>query len=387
MNATDSRREICAPAKTERRPRICLPTFRNFTNKSFRGGLYEAQDVLLEVDDVDLVGLRQGPGFRFKHYWQQRLLYRDISRQLIFANPGLEKVRLTQEYDLFVAMFQHYPDIPYINAIEGWKDHCKTTVCWIDEFWSAAIPLCEYWLPILSRFDYVFVGYSGTVDALSNATNRSCRWLPGAVDTRRFSPYPNPPARVIDVHSIGRRWEGIHRALVQATNQNEIFYVYDTFPAAEADVYNHRQHRDLFANIAKRSRYFVVAPGKMDAPEETEGQVEIGHRYYEGAAAGAVLIGQSPNCEAFRTLFQWPDVVIPIKPDGSDVIEVLTDLRSDSARISEISRRNSAETLLRHDWIYRWKEIFRVAGIDPSPGMVARERHLKALADLVTNSA
>jgi hypothetical protein len=44
------------------------------------------------------------------------------------------------------------------------------------------------------------------------------------------------------------------------------------------------------------------------------------------------------------------------------------------------------EALLRHDWVYRWNEMLRVAGIEPSPRMAARERHLKDMADFVASA-
>jgi hypothetical protein len=300
---------------------------------------------------------------------------------LAFWNPGLRKVRLSQEYDLFVAICQFYWDLPYINAIEGWKDHCKTSVCWIDELWAAAIPKFKHFLHALSRFDYVFVGHGGSVVPLSNAIHQSVRCLRGGVDTLRFSPYPNPPARVVDVYSIGRRWDGIHTALLGAAARGEIFYVHDTVQAADAEVYDHQQHRNLFANVAKRSKYFMVAPGKID-DRETKGQVEIGYRYYEGAAAGAVMLGQQPNCPPFKEMFPWQDAVISVQPDGSDAIEVLATLRTQPERVAAIGRKNATEALRRHDWIYRWAEMFRVAGLQPSPGMLARERRLAELADL-----
>ena len=96
-----------------------MPTARGFTKRAFQCGLYEAQDVLVENDAVDLIALEPGPGFRFRESWQRRLLYRDISRRLIYVNPGLRRVRLTGEYDLFVAVCQNYWDLLYLNAIEG----------------------------------------------------------------------------------------------------------------------------------------------------------------------------------------------------------------------------------------------------------------------------
>jgi spore maturation protein CgeB len=364
------------------KPRIFMPTARGFKKKAFYCAQYEAQDVLSDVENVDLIHLEPGRGYKFKEAWQRRLLFRDVTRKLIYANPGLHKVRLTQQYDLFLMMCQMDHDFLDISAIEGWQDHCRTSVCWIQEMWAAIIPLCKYWIHSLRRFDHVFVSARGSVTALSDAIGRPCRWLPNAVDTLRFSPYPNPPTRVIDVYSIGRRSEEIHRALLEAARRRDIFYIYDTFGGSLADTLNYREHRDFLSNMAKRSRFFVVAPAKAGRAEETQGQVEIGARYYEGASAGTVMIGDAPDCEAFRELFPWQDAVVSLQADGSDVVKVLSSLEAEPERISKISRRNAAEALLRHDWVYRWKEILRIAGVEPSRGMKLREHRLRDLAEL-----
>ena len=385
LDANSAKAEELAEARLRSAsPRICMPTWRNFTKRAYQCGLYEAQDVLVENDDVDLLHLDMSWGAWFKENTLRRPIYHDVSKKLIYANPGLKKVRLNADYDAFIVVCDLWTDIPYINAIERWRDHCKISICWIQEVWAAAIPKYKYWLHALSQFDYVFIGCRGSVSALSQAANHPCHWLPGGIDALRFSPFPDSPARVIDVYSMGRRHAGTHGELLKAAQGGKFFYVYDTLAhTAATEVYDHRQHRNLFANTAKRSRYFMVAPARMDIPSDTRGQVEVGARYYEGAAAGTVMIGQAADCEAYRDLFGWPEAVIQICPDGSDVAAVLSDLDSDPERYAAISRRNAKEALLRHDWAYRWNEMFRIAGIEPSPRMAARERRLKDLADFV----
>jgi len=270
----DSNGSVSVPGpRSHASARICLPTARDFTRRAYQCSLYEAQDVLTEIDDVDLVPLQTLGGFSRKFQWQKRLVYRDVTRTLIHRNPGLKKVTLRREYDMFVAVCQNFWDLMYINAIENWRDHCRTSVCWLDEIWAADIPSAKYWLHTLKRFDHVFIGYHGTVTHLSKAIDKECHWLPAAVDALRFSPYPNPPKRVIDVYSVGRRWDEIHQQFLRAASAKEIFYAHDTFAGmANMEPHDHRQHRDFFANMAKRSRFFTVAPGKMDLPGETQGQ-------------------------------------------------------------------------------------------------------------------
>jgi hypothetical protein len=107
------------------------------------------------VDDVDLIHLEITWGAWLDEYWLRTPLYHDVSGKLIFANPGLSRVQLRKEYDLFIAVCAALWDLPYINAIERWRDHCKIGVCWLDELWVSDIPNHKYWLPALRQFDYV----------------------------------------------------------------------------------------------------------------------------------------------------------------------------------------------------------------------------------------
>jgi hypothetical protein len=168
--------------------------------------------------------------------------------------------------------------------------------------------------------------------------------------------------------------------------KKDIFYIYDTaVDAGDMQLADHRQHRNLLANTAKRSRFFMVGPAKMGVPEDTHGQLEVGYRYFEGSAAGAVMIGQAPDCDSFRELFGWPNAVIEIKADGSDVAEVLSSMSAQPEQLHNISRRNAREALLRHDWVYRWKQILNIAGLQPTSAMEAREKRLKQLAEMAGN--
>jgi glycosyl transferase family 1 len=368
-------------------PRICMPRLSRLARQVFRTGLYEAQDVLAECDDVDVIQLEPSKAFGLGQTALRRLVYHDLSGKLASLNPGLRPVRLTRPYELFLMHCNFVEDVWYANAIQGWRDHCRTSVCWIDELWIPSLPRLRRWLPVLERFDHVIVGYPGTGQVLGEAIGRRCHEILPAVDAIRFSPFPTPPPRVIDVYSVGRRWEAIHRRLRQSAPP-QLFYVYGTLDRhAESTTIDPRDHRDLYANQAKRSRFYVVAPAKMNAPDETRGQVAIGYRYFEGAAAGAVLIGQAPDSEVFRQQFDWPEAVIDIRRDGSDVLEVIARLTAERDRLRAISCRNTEQVLRRHDWAYRWKDVLALAGLEPGSRMAAREMRLAELAALAGEHA
>ena len=161
--------------------------------------------------------------------------------------------------------------------------------------------------------------------------------------------------------------------------QNKIFYVYDTIIRKETA--RPAEHRSLIANIAKRSRYFLVNPAKIDQSAETCGQNEIGFRYFEGAAAGTVMIGEHPTTEAFGEHFNWPDSVIRTSFDSPDIADILADLDSQPKRIAEARKNNIIQSLLRYDWAYRWNAILNIASLKPTTALTGRLDYLKKLAE------
>jgi hypothetical protein len=366
----------------DRVPRICMPTSRRFKRVVFQSALYEAQDVFAAVDDVDLIELEATSRFVYQQPIQRKLLWHDRTRTLALCNPGLRPVRLKRRYDLLVLVCQNWWDLLNLNAIQGWKDAARESLCYIDELWAGDVDEYRYWLPALARFDHVVVNMRGSMAALERAIEKRCYHVPFGIDALRFTPYPCPPARTIDVYSIGRRWPAVHEVLLRLAREKQAHYVYDAMVGvADMETSDHCSYRELLANMARRSRYFIVGPAKLGVPEETRGQQELGYRFFEGSAAGAVLVGQSPDCDSFRALFDWPDAVINVRPDGADTTAVLAALEAEPERLRAISRRNALEVLRRHDWVYRWRDILAVAGLKPLPQADARIRRLRALAE------
>jgi len=368
-----------------KRPRICMLTARGFALNAFRCGGYESEDVLLNIDDVDLIHLRPKNYYNIRESLQKYLIWHDTTRRMVSINMVFEPITFTRDYDLFIVHIPLMRDLIHLSAIRGWKNHCKRSICWIDEIYASNVAAYEVWMPALKYFDHIAVGMIGSVKTLESASQRPCHFVAGAVDTIRFSPYPHMPERVIDLYSIGRIGKELHDTVLDVAAKNNMFYIHDTFLASDSNVFDHNIHRGMYANMAKRSRYMFVAPAKMNMPEENKGQFEIGYRYYEASAAGAIMIGQAPNCESYHAMFNWPDAVIEIEPDGSNVANILADLAEQPERLLKISRRNVVESLLRHDWVYRWKKIYDIVGLNETEGMTCRENQLKAMAEQIGN--
>jgi hypothetical protein len=209
-------------------------------------------------------------------------------------------------------------------------------------------------------------------------------YLPPGTDAIRFCPYPNPPQRVVDVYSIGRRSAATHQALLRLAAEDGLYYVYDSTSADQ--VLDPTDHRNLYANTVKRSRCFIVNPGLIDRTDIRGNQIEIGYRYFDGVAAGAINVGERPENEVFAGLFDWPDPMIQFSYNATDFDKVIAALNADPEREEQMRRTNVRQALLRHDWVYRWEMILKALDFEALPQIAERKARLRALADLVSSA-
>lgn len=358
--------------------RICMLSMRNLQGLVSRCNDYEFEDVVCAIDDVDFFAPQPN---RFYPVGEKIANRSSRHAHVNSINPGIRNQQIANNYDLFVMKCLFLRDLTSLNALKGWRQRCRTAVCWIMESWVSELHKSKGHLKALSQFDYVFINCSASVKPIQEIIQRPCYYIPPGVDAIQFSPYPDSPDRCIDVYNLGRRSTVTHEILLEMAEQRKIFYVYDTIN--KLDTSNPSQHRRLVANMAKRSRYFFVNTGKIDLSSETQKQAEIGPRFFEGIAAGTVMLGDYPDTEAFKNNFDWPDSVIRMPFDAENIEEILIDLDSQKERLEKIRKNNVTQSLLRHDWVYRWREILKIAGIEPKPALIAREKQLKELADKI----
>lgn len=354
--------------------RVLLYSQRNpFANFHYRAGLYEFEDVIRSIDSVDMLAPKPGRWFEYGTRIANRLAA-DFQTTI---NPGIQRMRVEKDYDLFVVIAQFPKDLLHVKYLDGWKDHCRTSICWLNEIYVSDIRGSQHFLSLLSQFDYVILQQTGSIGPVEGLINKKCVYHPGGVDAILFCPYPKTPGRAIDVYSIGRRAPETHRALLDLAQSGRIFYVYDSIDGEQ--VRDAQEHRFMYASMAKRSRYFIVNRGNVDKAGEAH-QIEFGNRFFEGAAAGTIMVGQTPANDQFRRVFDWDDVVIDL-PFGSDNIgAVIEDLDKAPERQERIRRNNVVQSLLHHDWAYRWEFALKLAGLEPAAGLMSRKGRLADLA-------
>jgi hypothetical protein len=348
---------------------------------------YEFEDTFAAVTDAQQIDVTGLPALEFSRRAYKLARFASGSPRLArqFAPYPRSKVVLERDFELFFPIFSHSYELYSLAMIPNWRQRCRMAACFINEVWSNQLP--EYLLELLSAFDHVFIGFGHSVKDVARITGRPCSYLPLAVDVPRFAPASRDQPRLIEVCNIGRRSLVTHQALLDDAERQQSFYYYDTVAASGSDL-KHRtfrvdiphEHRRMLATLLKHSRYYIANRSYVNKPEFTAGREEISSRFYEGAAAGTVMIGEAPRTEEFKQQFDWPDAVIHVPFDSPDIGRILADLNGDSERLRAIRGNNVREAARRHDWLNRIQVVFDTLGLAPTEKMLARSYRLDQIA-------
>lgn len=359
-----------------REPRVLMLSHRSATSNILARCLwFEFEDLIRQVDNVEILS----PG-RLNHFDTRYRIASKVAQYFPIAlNPGVEALRVDREYELFFTVCSFPKDLLYVNQLKNWRKKCKTAVCWIDEMFLNEMHHIKYFHNIISQFDHVIVSCRQVVDIIKPCIGGKCEFVLPGIDALLFAPYPSVP-RFIDVLSIGRRSEHTHNQLVEMAECKGWFYLHDTISSNGCKygltTSEPRRHRRLLADLTKRSKYFLVNSGKFDEPGATGDEEIIGARYFEGAGSGTVMVGKRPNHPEFENLFFWPDAVVDIEP-ASGIEKTLCELNEQPDRVRQIRKSNVVNSLLHHDWAYRWEKVLKLARLDPMPELFQRKHTLE----------
>jgi hypothetical protein len=380
MAVMAARMEMEAKSSVGMSRRVLVLSQRAIVDQVANACLYEFEDCLSEFSDMDIISPTRLPQLAGNVYKLARRCgaSRELARTAAFRT---DMVVPAGEYDLLLAVLDSYRQVASVHTIKELRRRCRKAICFFPEIWPKDFARTNQILELFDVFDHIFIGVDHCIDALTRIIGKPCSNLHPAVDVMRFCPQ-RPVPRAIDLCYLGRRSEVTHNALRRFADDRNLFYYYDTGkgPLRVAD---HRGHRQLLAGLIQRSRYFIVNYAKIDRPDQTGGVQEVGYRFFEGAAGGAVMVGQPPANAAYRCLFPYPDAVFEAPFDAPDIADFILELDADVERTERSRTTNLVHALRHHDWVHRYEAMLAAVGLQPTAAMAERRARLNALAERI----
>lgn len=224
---------------------------------------------------------------------------------------------------------------------------------------------------LFDYLDHLFVISAEVADEINATLPISASFLPLAADIWRYGRRSAQWSdRGVDIVNYGRTRPDLHHLLQQHYNQgdNERIYFHTTFTGA--DVSDPLEHMMLMSKLLSKSKLSVCfEPSQVP---RFRGCSPILLRWFEGWSCGCVIVGKRPFGKGVAALLDWEDSTIELPDHPADWIPFFEDLLDNPERLLQISRRNSREALLQHDWRYRICEMFTALSL-PIPELIQLE--------------
>jgi hypothetical protein len=341
----------------------------------WRCPIYEFEDIILEDLEPGAITLCPAVDFRDNIGVRARRVLDRFGVRASEVNLGFHSSSLDQDVELFFFAAANTSDLEALYAIRDWRKRSNQAVCFLQELWVDEI---EKQLPrigsILSQFDHVFVGLYHTAEALKKRLEVPVHYLSNAVDAERFNPYRGTPKpRSIDVCAVGHVAPLTHEALWKWAEETGRFYSY-TSTRGPLEFSSHRVHRHNLVQTLQRSKFFLSHKARVHQPRHQE---EFGPRYFEGTAAGTVLLGQAVvSNPAFIEDFDWEGAVVEAPFESADYPALIEELEKDAEWLERVRRANVQNCLTRHDHLNRWDQILSFTGLTETDAIVERRNRL-----------
>jgi len=355
---------------------LLIATF-NMDARPWSGVPWEFTDVVSGIEDADIVAPRDrlydkdnptaAPALRDRLDARMR---RTLGRYV----PRMPVVQLARDYDFTLYICHFVYEIEEMGQIREWRGRSEKAALFLFEGWPSTFAAKARVLARLDLFDHVFVLNGASIAEMSRYTSTPISQLSTATDLIRTTPVPDHPRRVVDLCCIGRNDPGMHAALLALGKERGYFYHYDVWKNQNV-AQDWAAVRNWNAELIRRSRYYLVwDPAHAGASRADAGtQQTLSTRYFEGAAGGAIMLGSAPDCAEYHDAFDWADAVVPLQGDPAQVIDALED---DPARSNRIRAQNMRQSLMRHDWAHRWRQVLATFGLAPTARHLAREQRL-----------
>ena len=277
---------------------------------------YEFEDVVAAVTGAQRIDVTDLPGSGVLRtaYKLARLAIglAHLARRL--APYPRSKVMLDRDFELFFPVFSHTYELYSLATIPDWRKRCRKAACFITEVWSDLLP--DYLLELFSASTTSSSGSAIASEDVARITGRPCTYLPLAPTCCASRRLRSIGARPIHVCNIGRRSPITHQALDEARRGAAALLLLRhrgcerRRPAVDRTfrVDNPHEHRRMLATILKHSQLLLRQPQLCEQTRVyTADRDEISARFYEGAAAGTVMIGEAPRTDEFKQQFDWAD--------------------------------------------------------------------------------
>lgn len=236
----------------------------------------------------------------------------------------------------------------------------------------------------LARMDRIFVGIENSVEKITRDLSIETTYLPMAANVLEISarPFKSGVDRPIAISGFGRQHTETAEALCDRFNrpESDTLFFHNT-ASGGASAPDRERYRATFWQILRKSQISLAFDHFHANRNNAAEHSYVGPRWFEGLAAGAVIVGKAPPSPDKARLLNWADSTIELPDDPAEAPEFVAQLLADPERLRAASKANLIGMLRQNDWRHRLAEIFEQIGLSRGARFDERLAELDARAN------
>ncbi|MEL6384804.1 MAG: glycosyltransferase [Cyanobacteria bacterium J06626_18] len=347
---------------------------RGIFEGSAYGFIYEFEDLIAKLCGSQILVPKATDLTQWAHKQPQQvatLAKKTIARTVgPYQKIGSEHISASSPKVLFVICL-NAAGLSMLSSIPNWRKQFDVVAAYVVDAWLFnAYPKETY------QLDHLFVPVLEAIEGLEQKFKIPVSLLPFGANVLLHG--SGQRDRPIDVMSFGRTPVEFHQALSQGLNRPGSDRVYYRHPAVDRqwypqnDCYEGRvdhEYRLLFHQMMRRSKVVLAFDPLYDTDQLYESykvntrpwkfkHSVLSLRWIEGCAAGCAILGKRPKTVLADQILNWEDVTIELPENPDEWFRFTEKLLEDTSRLQAIHQRNYIESLSRHDWRYRIRDLF-----------------------------
>ena len=347
---------------------------RGIFEGSAYGFIYELEDLIAKLCGSQILVPKANDLTQWAHKQPKQvstLAKRAIARTLgPYQKISPEHVSANSPRTLFMICL-NAAGLNMLSSIPNWRKQFDVVAAYVVDAW-----LFNAYPPETYQLDHLFVPVLEAIEGLEQKFKIPVSLLPFGANVLLHG--SGQRDRPVDVMSFGRTPVEFHQALSQGLNRPGSGRVYYRHPAVDRhwypqnDCYEGRvdqEYRLLFHQMMRRSKVVLAFDPLYNTDQLYESykvnsrpwkfkHSVLSLRWIEGCAAGCAILGKRPKTVLADQILNWEDVTIELPENPDEWFRFTEKLLEDTSRLQAIHQRNYIESLARHDWRYRIRDVF-----------------------------
>lgn len=191
-------------------------------------------------------------------------------------------------------------------------------------------------------------------------------------DGLRWAPR-SPVPRSIDVIGFGRMPPSYHRAFCTRFHSADSPALYLHSPLGTLRGPEVHRERGMLFKLLQRSRVALAFHLLVEPQGNRPTSMMVTSRWLESLLSGCLVAGKRPVSQMADDMLAWPGATFELADDARAAVTQLESMLTEDPTTQGAQRqRNIAETLRRHDWRHRIRELCRLFEL-PEPAKLAAD--------------